>query len=74
MKSVDYIIVGQGLAGTLLAHDLIEQGHTLVVIDKDLKASASKVAAGLFNPVSMKRCIPTWNASIFLPFFLKKID
>ena len=72
MKSVDFIIVGQGLAGTLLAHDLIEQGHTLVVIDKDMKASASKVAAGLFNPVSMKRCIPSWNASVFLPFAIER--
>lgn len=72
MKSVDYIIVGQGLAGTLLAHDLIDNGHKVIVIDQDMKASASKVAAGLFNPVSMKRCIPTWNASIFLPFAIKR--
>jgi glycine/D-amino acid oxidase-like deaminating enzyme len=72
LKSVDYIIVGQGLAGTLLAHDLIDKGQKVIVIDQDMKASASKVAAGLFNPVSMKRCIPTWNASIFLPFAIKR--
>lgn len=72
MKSVDYIIVGQGLAGTLLAHDLIEQGQKVIVIDKDMRASASKVAAGLFNPISMKRCIPTWNASVFLPFAIER--
>lgn len=72
MKSVDYIVVGQGIAGTLLAHDLIEQGKKVVVIDTDKKASASKVAAGLFNPVSMKRCIPTWNASSFLPFAIER--
>lgn len=72
MKSVDYIIVGQGLAGTLLAHDLIDQGKKVIVIDKDKKASASKVAAGLFNPVSMKRCIPTWNASSFLPYAIER--
>ena len=57
-KKIDFIIVGQGLAGTLLAHDLIEQDKSVIIIDTHLKASASRVAAGLINPISMKRCIP----------------
>ena len=57
-KKFDFIIVGQGLAGTLLAHDLIDLEKSVIIIDTHLKASASRVAAGLINPISMKRCIP----------------
>ena len=59
MKKVDVIIVGQGMAGTFLAHDLIDAQQSVAIIDLNLKASASRVAAGLINPVGMKRCIPS---------------
>ena len=43
MKSVDYIIVGQGLAGTLLAHDLLEKNKSVLIVDKPHAAMASKL-------------------------------
>ena len=67
MNNIDFIIVGQGLAGTLLAHDLIDAKKNILIIDKKLKASASKVAAGLINPVGMKRCIPSFMSDVYLP-------
>ena len=72
MKSVDYIIVGQGLAGTLLAHDLLEKNQSVLIIDKPHAAMASKVAAGLFNPVGVKRCIRSWRADDFLPIAIER--
>lgn len=72
MKFVDYIIVGQGLAGTFLAHDLLEKNQSVLIIDKPLKAIASKVAAGLFNPVGIKRCVKSWKADDFLPIAIEK--
>ena len=51
----DHIIIGQGLAGSLLAWELIHHGQTVIVIDNGLKPSASKVAAGLINPLPGKR-------------------
>ena len=42
---VDYIIVGQGIAGTVLAHTLYQQGLTFLIIDADLPETSSKVAA-----------------------------
>ena len=72
MKSVDYIVVGQGLAGTLLAHDLLEKNQSVLIIDKPHAAMASKVAAGMFNPVGVKRCIRSWRAEDFLPFAIKR--
>lgn len=71
MKKVDVIVVGQGIAGTLLAHDLIEARQSVAIIDVNLKASATRVAAGLINPVGMKRCIPSHNAHQYFP---KAID
>ena len=67
MKKVDVVVVGQGLAGTLIAHDLIEARQSVVLIDVNLKASATRVAAGLINPVGMKRCIPSHNANQYFP-------
>ena len=67
MQKVDFIIVGQGMAGTILAHDLIESNRSVAVIELNLRASASRVAAGLINPVGMKRCIPSNNAHHYFP-------
>lgn len=72
MKKVDFLIIGQGIAGTLLAHDLLEKNQTLAIIDKNLRGSATRVAAGIINPVGMKRCIPSFNAHNFLPKAIKR--
>ncbi len=55
MRKCDFIIIGQGLAGSLLAYSLIKRGKRVLVIDNDHKNSATKVAAGLINPVTGHR-------------------
>jgi len=66
VNKVDFIIVGQGLAGTLLAYDLISNNKKILIIDKNLKASSSKVAAGMINPVAMKSvALHLWLIIIF---------
>lgn len=57
MQCYDYIIVGQGLAGSLLALRLLEQGHRIVVVDDAYRHSSSTVAAGLINPVTGQRLV-----------------
>ncbi len=52
---VDFLIVGQGLAGTLLAQALCARGQTIAVVDDGGKSSASKVAAGLLTPLTGRR-------------------
>ena len=66
MNKVDFIIVGQGMAGTLLAHELISANKKILIIDKKLPASSSRVAAGMINPVAMKRCSPVNSAEYYL--------
>ncbi len=55
---LDELIVGQGLAGSLLAWRLIETGRRVVVIDDADRESASRVAAGLLNPLAGRRLRP----------------
>jgi glycine/D-amino acid oxidase-like deaminating enzyme len=65
---VDYIIVGQGIAGTALSYALIQRGKKVLVIDRGAEASSSKAAAGIFNPVTGKRLSKTWEADNLFPF------
>lgn len=49
----DFLIVGQGIAGILIAFELIKKGYTCRLID-DEKANAASLSAGaLLNPVNL---------------------
>jgi glycine/D-amino acid oxidase-like deaminating enzyme len=58
---LDYIIVGSGLAGIAFAETLLQQEKSFVVFDNQSQSS-SKIAAGLYNPVILKRFSEVWNA------------
>lgn len=64
----DYIIVGQGIAGTVLAYSMIKEGLSVLVIDDKSLSACSKVAAGNFNPVVFKRLVKSWMADELIPF------
>lgn len=64
----NYIIVGQGLAGTILAQTLLKQGRSVLVIDEPTLSKASKIAAGLYNPVVFKRLVKSWMADELIPY------
>ena len=65
---VDYIIVGQGLAGSLLAYELLQRNKKILVYDLPEENQSSSVAAGLFNPVTGRRFVKTWKADDLFPF------
>ena len=62
---VDAIIVGQGLAGSLLAFALHQRGQQVMLLD-DGVVNASQVAAGLINPVTGQRLVKSVSASQLL--------
>lgn len=68
LKQVDYLIVGQGLAGSLLARILQGRGRSVIVIDEGNPSAASRVAAGLVNPITGRKFVKTWRAETLLPF------
>lgn len=63
----DYIIVGQGISGTLLAHFLLQQQKKLLIIDAAHPQTASRIAAGLINPITGRHFVKTWMIDDLLP-------
>lgn len=60
-QPLDFVIIGQGLAGTTLAWQLKWRGLRGLIVDRDDGTSASKAAAGLMTPVTGKRLVPAWR-------------
>ncbi len=65
---LDYIIVGQGIAGTLLDWFLEQEGQEGIVIDEGHHSAASGVAAGMMNPITGRRLVKSWKIEELLPF------
>jgi len=63
----DYLIIGQGVAGSVLAMTLHEQGKSVCIVDSPKPNTSSRVAAGIMNPVTGKRMTLTWEADTFFP-------
>lgn len=70
-RNVDYIIVGQGIAGSMIAHFLLKQHKSILVIDKFNPNSASNIAAGVVNPITGRYMVKTWMIDDILPFAKK---
>ncbi|MCE6992903.1 FAD-binding oxidoreductase [Dyadobacter sp. CY323] len=64
----DYLIVGQGIAGTSLGMHLVEAGKSFQIIGDSSLPSSSKVAAGIFNPLTGKKLVKTWLADDLFPY------
>ncbi len=67
MKQVEYLIVGQGLAGTVLAFEMLERGMDFRIMRSPVKSTASLVAAGMINPLVFKRLTKSWMVDELLP-------
>jgi glycine oxidase len=75
--SVDYLIVGQGLAGSCLAYQLITRGKKIAVVDLPENNICTSKAAGLFNPVTGQNITRTWLADetfSYLHKFYREIE
>lgn len=54
-------VVGQGLAGSLLAWELARAGLDFRLFDPGHATAASRVGAGMINPITGQRWAPTWR-------------
>jgi glycine oxidase len=61
------LIVGQGIAGTILAWTLRRLGAAVHVTDATTLGRASAAAAGIINPVTGKRYVESWRFADFWP-------
>ena len=64
--AVEFLIVGQGLAGTALAWELIWRGRDVLVVDAGEAVTSSKIAAGLVTPITGQRLALGWRVDEML--------
>jgi glycine/D-amino acid oxidase-like deaminating enzyme len=72
MKTVEFLIVGNGLAGTMLAFEMLEKDLDFRIVASPQKNRASEIAAGMFNPLVFKRLTKSWMADELLPVMKHK--
>ncbi|MCF8230895.1 MAG: FAD-binding oxidoreductase [Bacteroidales bacterium] len=67
-RETKYLIVGGGLAGTILARTMEKYGQDFIMVDKPGKSNSSRIAGGMFNPVLFRTLGKTWQADAIIPF------
>lgn len=70
MPHYKYLIIGQGLAGTCLSVQMHLKGVSHLIVDEPTLSKSSKVAAGLVNPIVLKRLKWVKDAELFMPTML----
>ncbi|WP_338874816.1 FAD-dependent oxidoreductase [Spirosoma sp. SC4-14] len=66
--TADFLIIGQGVAGSVLAWILDQRGCSVLLADDPALPSASSVAAGIVNPLTGRKLVQTWKADELFPF------
>ncbi|MCX6292236.1 MAG: FAD-dependent oxidoreductase [Bacteroidetes bacterium] len=67
-KKIDFLLVGQGLAGSMLYWWLTQNGKNVLVVDRYHPFSSSRVAPGIIHPITGRRIVKTWMADTLIPF------
>lgn len=73
---LDYIIVGNGLAGIAFAETALHNNKSILVFDNNSQTS-SKIAAGIYNPIILKRFSVVGDAQeqlTLLMFFYSNLE
>ncbi len=65
--TIDYIIVGAGIAGTSLALELHKRNQKLLIVDEFKKNTSSRVAAGMLSPIVPRNVQKTWKCFDIFP-------
>ncbi len=66
LPTIDFLIIGQGLAGSILAWTLKSHGSQVLVCDPGDNDSASRIAAGIVNPIIGKRFVKAASTDLYL--------
>jgi len=64
---VKILIVGGGLAGVCVAHEILRRDCQVTLIDSGINHS-SAIAAGIINPMTFRKMVKTWMGDELIPF------
>lgn len=64
---IDYLIVGKGFAGSMLAHQLLKLNKSILVFDHGFSEAASAISSGIINPITGRNLVKSWRVEDFLP-------
>lgn len=67
MRRADILVVGQGLAGSLLAWELERAEMAFAIADGGHESAATAAAAGIINPITGRRLVKSWRVEALLP-------
>jgi glycine oxidase len=67
LMSAPILIVGQGLAGSLLAWEFERAGIDFEIADAGHTYASSRIGAGIINPVTGQRLVKSWRVDALLP-------
>ena len=73
----DYLIVGQGLSGSILAYQLLKRNKSVAIIDEKRTHSSSTVGAGMVNPFTGPKMVKSWKIEQIFPYlvnFYRKVE
>lgn len=68
MTTADFLIVGQGVAGSVLGWTLDQLGYKVIIANAPQLPAAANVAAGIVNPLTGRKLVKTWRADELFPF------
>ena len=64
----DYLVVGGGLAGSMLAYELFKKNKKIKIISDENIPAATDAAGGMVNPITGKYLTPTWLLEDLFPY------
>ena len=65
------LIIGQGIAGSVLAWHLMKDGAEVLIVDNQHQSSSSIVSAGIINPITGQRLAQTPQFDLFFAHAMK---
>ncbi|MDQ3142878.1 MAG: FAD-dependent oxidoreductase [Bacteroidota bacterium] len=71
MNKLDFLIVGGGLAGSILAFELYRLGFNIRLLHHSNPGQASIIDTGIINPITGKRFVKSWEFENLYPTALR---
>lgn len=66
----DYLVVGQGIAGSMLSYSLLKRNKKVIVLDEPLSSTSLAIQHAMYSPIIFKRFTKAWMVDKVLPIMV----